>query len=96
MACMMPPTFEEIAQAHREVVADGPSASTTLHLAALAISDPTLKDILLRMKESHLATFDPKLKVFAEAMLDGALISGLNHGIRIGEARAAKQRSAAS
>jgi hypothetical protein len=90
MLFMTPPTSEEIAQAHRDIDADGPVASTTLHLAALAMSDPTLKGILLRMKESQVVNFDPKLKAFAEAMLNGTLISGLNLGIRIGEARAAR------
>lgn len=85
---MTPPTAEEIAQAHREVDRDGPQAAATLNLAALVLQNPTLKGILGRMKASPIVNLDPQLAVYADAMLNGAMISGLNLGIRIGEARA--------
>lgn len=83
-----PPTPEEIRAAWESIDRDGPAAGTTIHLAALAMTDPTLSGVLGRMKDSHVARITPETKLFAEAMLQGALIYGLNMGIRIGEARA--------
>jgi hypothetical protein len=82
-----PPTAGEVHEAWKGIDADGPGARNTLHLAALAITDPVLRQVLRNMRESYLAKFDPNLERFAEAMLTGALIYGLNLGIRIGEAR---------
>lgn len=84
---MTPPTSEEIRAAWESIDRDVPMAVWTFHLAALAINDPTLAGVLLRMRESHVAKLTPETKMFADAMLSGALIYGLNLGIRIGEAR---------
>lgn len=91
---MRAPSYQEVLAAYQGIDADGPSAPGTLRLAALAMTDPILRKVLRNMRESYVTKFDPKLEMFAEAMLTGALIYGLNLGIRIGEARAEKAEAA--
>lgn len=87
---MTPPTAVEVQEAWRGIDVDGPEAPGTMRLALLAVANPVLRQVLKNMRESHVAKLDPKLELFAEAMLSGALIYGLNLGLRIGEARAGR------
>jgi len=74
------PTTEEIQAAHDEVDVEGPASETTIALAQLALTDPHLKAFV-----DGVCGAAPDLITRSAVM--GALIGGLNLGIRIGEAR---------
>lgn len=84
---MQIPTSEEIRAAHAAIDREGPVADTTAGLSLLAIRDPTLKAIVERWR-SAIPANENALAI--HGLLVGALISGLNLGVRIGEARAGK------
>lgn len=84
------PTREEVHKAWEGITKDGPSAPGTLALAMLAIDNPILRAVLANMRNSFVAQINEETRLFADAMLTGALIYGLNLGLRIGEARAQK------
>lgn len=78
------PTADEIRLAHEGIDRDGPLAEATLELCARVLRDPTLRGVLERM-----AAAKPLFAGSFVAPLAGAMASGLNYGLRIGEQRAA-------
>lgn len=84
------PTREEVHKAWEGITKDGPSAPGTLGLAFLAVKNPIISGVIENMRKSHVARMNSETQLFADAMLAGALIYGLNLGLRIGEARAQK------
>jgi hypothetical protein len=85
------PTREEIEQAWREINAAGPMAHDTLVLSALGIRNSRLSDAVRRMTEVLAKTLDinPSLAGILQALVMGCVVTGLNYGLRIGDARVA-------
>jgi hypothetical protein len=86
------PNGEEIDAARVDVDEEGPASETTMGLAQLALTDPHLKQFVEDVcadtgKALGIVQSGEKFLQFRSAVT-GALICGLNLGIRIGEARA--------
>jgi hypothetical protein len=93
------PSADRIAKAQQDIEARGPVAAETLALSALAIRDPTLKELVNRQVARSLALLkgldpiemekglDPAGEVTDElrlrAVLIGMFISGLNIGLTV-------------
>ena len=85
------PTPEEIRLAHDAINADGPMAEATIRLGALVLHDPILKRIVRRMSRDAVGRALPP-----DVVILGAIVTGLNYGLRIHEQRmAAGAREAA-
>jgi hypothetical protein len=77
------PTAAEIAEAHAAILREGPQAQTTIDLCAAIVTDPIAASIAGKIAHSIGDRWG------LSALL-GAFASGMNHGLRIGEARAAR------
>jgi hypothetical protein len=87
------PTDEEIGVAWKGIDDDGPIADETAALTMLVLKHPRFRQIIDRMLSMAVPAAGIKLAdgQSAEALrplLMGAMVSGLNYGLRIGEARA--------
>jgi len=76
---MQPPTDAEIQRAYDEITADGPMAPQTMALGLAVLKSAVLQRFLDRV--APIADLD-------RSVVMGALVAGLNYGLRIGEARA--------
>jgi hypothetical protein len=90
------PTDEEIAVAWKGIDDDGPMADETTALTMLVLKHPHFRRITDRMLSMAVPAAGIKLAdgQSVEALrplLIGAVVSGLNYGLRIGEARAARE-----
>ena len=78
------PTPDEIRLAAAAINRDGPEAETTARLCALVLSNPHLRSIVNRLMP---ALGRSELRAPGEALLAGAIATGLNYGLRIHEIR---------
>jgi hypothetical protein len=82
------PTSEEISAAHAGVLADGVVANSTIELGILAIRDPVLSEfiqgLMARLRATHV---EGASSIAVRSAIVGAVMGGLNLGIRIGEER---------
>ncbi len=85
------PTSEEVYNAYLEIDANGPGHADTVALGVLTIRDPILRrfiqELVERMATVQLSAAERPLLM--RGALTGALMAGLNYGLRIGEARSA-------
>lgn len=89
---MRMPTAEELERAWREIDADGPMAETTLALSTIAIKDNRLSGVIKRIADQSaimLACETLPRDLILLSIVQGAVISGLNYGLRIAGAREA-------
>lgn len=86
---MTPPTPKEIEAAWREIDAAGPLAHDTLDLSILCLRSPRLVDAIKRMSEVYAFTLhvDPAYVELIRPLVMGAVMTGLNYGLRIGDSR---------
>lgn len=78
------PTAHEIRAAHDAISDDGPMANTTLQICALIQTNPILRAIVRRLLGAAAGS-----TVVDEAVIMGAIATGLNYGLRIHEQRMA-------
>ena len=78
------PTADEIRAAHEAIERDGPMANTTLQICALIQRDPILRAIVRRLLGAAAGS-----SIVDEALILGAIATGLNYGLRIHEQRMA-------
>ena len=87
---MIYPTAAEIDAAYRAIDAEGPNSETTAALALICLKT-RLNGNVQRMAEAMVKILHlddkPNARTAIEAMLSGAVITGLNYGLRIGEER---------
>lgn len=81
---MQYPKPEEIKAASDAITLDGPQSDATFLLCALVIGDEILRDILERMVRLSEVASDAMMR---KALMAGCIATGLNYGLRIGEAR---------
>ncbi len=79
------PTDDEIRAASKGIDDDGPGAGWTTDLALLCVKHPILRGIVDRMT-MH-ANRRPDLLAVEQSVLMGAMVTGLNYGLRIAERR---------
>jgi hypothetical protein len=80
------PTAEEIQHAYEAITRDGPAADDTIGLGIAAVKDQHLKAFVDRLV-THLVPALGCDKDLLRGALSGAMIYGLNVGLRIGEMR---------
>jgi hypothetical protein len=90
------PTDEEIGVAWKGIDDDGPMADETTALTMLVLKHPHFHRIIDRMLSmavpaAGIRLADGQPVEALRPLLMGAMVSGLNHGLRVGEARAAKE-----
>jgi hypothetical protein len=85
------PTYEEIEAAWRAINEAGPMAHDTVDLSMLATKNSRLAGAVRRMADVHVKALgvDPSNADMARALIMGAMVTGLNYGLRISDARVA-------
>lgn len=90
------PSEQEIREAHAAIVAEGAMSEATLGLGMVALRDPTVRAIVtgnideaFRMIKSGPEDI---AKLTTRSLLMSMMMSGLNLGLRIGEARSRNGR----
>lgn len=81
------PTPDEIRAAYDEITKEGPAAESTTRLGVLAMKDAVLRQFVFRVEAATMLD---------RAAIQGAVMYGLNLGLRIGEARLRAQPRTAS